>query len=132
MPSINPHLESIGGQAVRSIEPLMQIFDRVSQSLVSGDPDSLEAACADLRRELAAWQQVSPAALKAQPAVTQKLQQLGALLSQQRAALARRSALVNRTLQSLLPAEQAAAYGAGTGVTGRGSHRAGAYTSLKA
>lgn len=116
----------------RSLEGLAQLFDQVSQALISGDPQALEGACTALRNELAAWTDTPPDVLKSQPMVAQKLKQLGALLGQQRAVLARRSALVDRTLQSLLPAEQAAAYGIGQGSAIRGAHRAGAYTSLKA
>jgi len=102
----------------------------VSQALLTGEPDQLAVHSADLQQVV---QVLSNSLQQAQvragldSRARQRLRRLGQDLVQQREACLRRSAVVDRALQSLMPASQSATYGGGATPYGQQARRTGAF-----
>jgi len=98
----------------------------VSEALLAGDADGLEAASRSLHQAalaLSAMLQGQRGRPPADSAFKQRLGQVLATLGMQREALLRRSAMVERSLNSIVPATRASTYGGAYTGTTAGSAR---------
>jgi hypothetical protein len=102
-------------------------LESVGQALVAGDAPALQAATATLRDIAATFSQrmATPGALAAlskDPALRSRLLGIGRSMGQHRTQMARRAAVVSRSLESLMPStapSRRVTYGAGTAMRGR-------------
>ena len=98
----------------------------VSQALLAGDPDGLEAASRGLHQAALALSAMLQSQRGKPPADSDFKKRLGQVLlnlGMQREALLRRSAMVERSLNSIIPATRASTYGSTYAGTTAGSAR---------
>ncbi len=107
----------------------------VAAAIVSGEPQSLGIASASLRQATLtlsdAVQRLSPAQQR-DPRVSARVRKMAAALALQRESLIRRSVLVERALNTLVPATRDAGYAQGAGAYGRPGRQSGAFGRLSA
>lgn len=126
-------MSSVPPSVPAPIQQLEVLLDRLAEALTADHPDQLDRICRELRdfsvnlaRSGAArhWSQ--------SPEVRQRLALVAQRFAQSRELLAKRAAVVDMALQSLMPSDQASAYGKPTGAANGWSTRPGSHTSLKA
>lgn len=103
---------------------------RLSAALLAGAPDQTAVLSSDLHQVVQALNaslQTGAARASLDPRSRQRLRRLGQEMAQQREACLRRSAVVDRALQSLMPASQSATYGGGATPYGQQARRTGAF-----
>ena len=107
----------------------------VAAAVVSGEPQSLGIASASLRQATLtlsdAVQRLS-AAQQRDPRVSARVRKMAAALALQRESLIRRTVLVERALNTLVPATREVAYAQGSGAYGRAGRPTGAFGRLSA
>ncbi len=107
----------------------------VAVAIVSGEPQSLGIASASLRQATLtlsdAVQRLSPAQQR-DPRVSARVRKMAAALALQRESLIRRTVLVERALNTLVPATRDAGYAQGAGAYGRPGRQSGAFGRLSA
>ena len=107
----------------------------VAAAIVSGEPQSLGIASASLRQATLtlsdAVQRLSPAQQR-DPRVGARVQKMAAALALQRESLIRRTVVVERALNTLVPATRDAGYAQGAGAYGRPGRQSGAFGRLSA
>ena len=104
-------------------------FQDLSAALVSGEPVALESASAAMRQagiDLSALTQRLIPAERKNPQLTLRLKALADGLGERRASLLRRTALVERELNTILPANQGGTYTNSAGVYGSSAKSSGA------
>ncbi len=110
-------------------------FNTVSCALVSGEPVALESASAAMRQagiDLSALlQRLTPAERKNRQ-LTIRLRALADGLGERRASLLRRTALVERELNTILPATQGGTYANAAGAYGSPAKSSGAFKRFSA
>lgn len=125
---LSAHLEA----ALQHIE---KQFKDLSAALVSGEPVALESASAAMRQAgmdmSALVQRLTPAERKNQQ-LASRLKALAEGLGERRAILLRRSALVERELNTILPSTQSGTYAKATGAFGSPAKSAGAFKRFSA
>ena len=107
----------------------------VAAAILSGEPLSLGIASASLRQATLtlsdAVQRLSPVQRR-DPRVSARVRKMAAALALQRESLIRRSVLVERALNTLVPATRDAGYAQGAGAYGRPGRQSGAFGRLSA
>ncbi len=107
----------------------------VAAAIVSGEPQSLGIASASLRQATLtltdAVQRLSPAQQR-DPRVSARVRKMAAALALHRESLIRRTVLVERALNTLVPATRDAGYAQGAGAYGRPGRQSGAFGRLSA
>ena len=107
----------------------------VAAAVVSGEPQSLGIASASLRQATLtlsdAVQRLSPAQQR-DPRVSARVRKMAAALALHRESLIRRTVLVERALNNLVPATRDAAYAQGPGAYGRLGRQSGTFGRLSA
>ncbi len=106
----------------------------VSQALLDGDPAAVEAASRDLHRSslsLAGALQPRQGKLTQAPEVRERLATVVQNMAMHREALLRRSAMVERSLHSIVPATRKSTYG-GAAPYGHNPKQSGAFRLLSA
>ena len=102
-----------------ALQHIEKQFKDLSAALVSGEPVALESASAAMRQagiDLSSLiQRVAPAEQK-DPQITLRLKSLAAGLGERRASLLRRTALIERELNTILPVTQGGTYTNSVGV----------------
>ena len=104
-------------------------FQDLSAALVSGEPVALESASAAMRQagiDLSALTQRLIPAERKNPQLTLRLKALADGLGERRASLLRRTALVERELNTILPSNQGGTYTTSAGVYGSSAKSSGA------
>lgn len=107
----------------------------VSKAMLVGDPPAIEAASRDLRQASLALAEVlqNPRGKGASvPDFKQRLGQVLTNLAMQREALLRRSAVVERSLHSIVPATRASTYAGSARSYGHNAKQSGAFKLLAA
>ena len=120
-------------QALLAAENMQQA---VAKALLAGQPDLLQAAAIDLQRAAVALLDAVVAvngAIHLRSPLRQRVLAVARSLTLYREACLRRGAVVQRSLQSILPAATGAAtYGASSGPYGNQSRQSGAFKVLSA
>ena len=107
----------------------------VSKALLAGDPAGIEATSRDLQQAalaLSGLLQGPRGKRTIDPAFRQRLGQVLASLGMQREALLRRSAVVERSLHSIVPATRSSTYAGSTRSYGHNAKQSGAFKLLSA
>jgi acyl-CoA reductase-like NAD-dependent aldehyde dehydrogenase len=125
-------------QATHQVEAALQSAERsqraVEQALLAGHADLLEAAAADLQRSASALSDAVLAvngAIQLRAPLGQRVVAVARGMVMYREACLRRGALVQRTLQSILPDSGNSTYGS-TGPYARAARQSGAFKLLSA
>ena len=107
----------------------------VAAAVVSGEPQSLGIASASLRQATLtlsdAVQRLSPDQQR-DPRVSARVRKMAAALALLRESLIRRTVLVERALNTLVPATRDGGYAQGSGAYGRLGRQSGAFGRLSA
>lgn len=107
-------------------------LDALDADLIAGDASAFETHCGALQKSLLELQsKLASSAVKGK-LVSERLRVLGTRLAQQRDNMARRSALVDKQVQFMLPGLAGATYSRTAGAYGAGQRTAGKFTSIKA
>ena len=118
-----------------ALQHIEKQFKDLSAALVSGEPVALESASAAMRQagiDLSSLiQRVAPAEQK-DPQITLRLKSLAAGLGERRASLLRRTALIERELNTILPVIQGGTYTNSVGVYGSSAKSSGALKRFSA
>ena len=118
-----------------ALQHIEKQFKDLSAALVSGEPLALESASAAMRQAgidfSALVQRLMPAERK-NPQLTIRLKALADGLGERRASLLRRTALVERELNTILPATQVGTYTHSAGVYGSSAKSSGALKRFSA
>ena len=118
-----------------ALQHIEKQFKDLSAALVSGEPVALESASAAMRQagiDLSSLiQRVAPAEQK-DPQITLRLKSLAAGLGERRASLLRRTALIERELNTILPVTQGGTYTNSVGVYGSSAKSSGALKRFSA
>ncbi|RYY93825.1 MAG: hypothetical protein EOO24_26025 [Comamonadaceae bacterium] len=104
-------------------------LDEVDAGMLAADPTSLQIASIELRRASTAFASALAAALSAEafdPAFRTRIEAVAQRLANQRESAARRNAVVERTLSSLMRSREGATYSVAGGRTPFGA-AAGSY-----
>lgn len=107
----------------------------VSHALLHGQADAIESATRDLHQAtLALSDGLQPVQGKRTPdqPLRRRLGQVVQSIAMQREACARRSAVVERSLHSIVPATRASTYGGGSAPYSIGARQSGAFKVLAA
>lgn len=107
----------------------------VSKALLNAEPDVIESAARDLHRvslSLAGLLQSRHGTAAQAADFKQRLGQVLRDMALQREALLRRSAMVERSLHSIVPAARATTYAGGATPYGRNARQSGAFKLLAA
>lgn len=110
-------------------------FKDLSAALVSGEPVALESASAAMRQAGIDLSTLIPRLIPAErknPQLTLRLKALADGLGERRASLLRRTALVERGLNTILPATQDGTYTNSVGVYGSSAKSSGALKRFSA
>lgn len=108
------------------------ILDSLDADLLAGDAPAYEAHCHGLQKALLDLQtKLADAAVKGK-LISERLRVLGSRLSRQRDNMARRSVMVDKQVQFMLPGLAGATYSRTAGAYGPGQRGAGKFTSIKA
>ena len=108
--------------------------DALSQALLSGEPDAIESATRDLHQAslvLSGVLQGRQGKAAQHPDFKKRLGKVMQGMAMQREALLRRSAVVERSLHSIVPATRASTYG-GVAPYGHNARQSGAFKLLSA
>ena len=107
----------------------------VAAAILSGEPQSLGIASASLRQATLtlsdAVQRLSPVQRR-DPRVSARVRKMASALALLRESLIRRTVLVERALNTLVPATREAGYAQGAGAYGRPGRQSGAFGRLSA
>ncbi|MBL8335449.1 MAG: hypothetical protein JNM97_01635 [Rhodoferax sp.] len=108
---------------------------RLSAALLAGAPDQTAVLSSDLHQVVQALNaslQTGAARASLDPRSRQRLRRLGQEMAQQREACLRRSAVVERSLNSIIPATRTTTYGGGATPYGASARRSGAFKLIAA
>ena len=126
VPAALPALVEAGLGAVESI------LDALDADLIAGEAPAYEAHCAELQKALLDLQaKLASSAVKGK-LISERLRVLGTRLSHQRDNMARRSVMVDKQVQFMLPGLAGATYSRTAGAYGSGQRAMGKFTSIKA
>ena len=118
-----------------ALQHIEKQFKDLSVALVSGEPVALESASAAMRQagiDLSGLiQKVTPAEKK-NPQIMLRLKSLAVGLGERRASLLRRTALIERELNTILPVTQGGTYTNSVGVYGSSAKSSGALKRFSA
>jgi hypothetical protein len=117
---------------LRIAEKRAQVLSAV---LLGGQPDLVAAAAHDVQQSALALSESLQGAQKRgalEPVLKQRLRRLGQELAMQREACMRRSAVVDRALNSIIPSSRPNTYSARTGPYGQQARRSGAFNLISA
>ncbi|MEI6761010.1 MAG: hypothetical protein WCO22_11235 [Betaproteobacteria bacterium] len=107
----------------------------VADAIVAGEPQSLTIAATSLRLAalaLAQSFQNTAAAGRPDPGLKRRVRSMARRLAQQRESLIRRAALVDRSLNALVPATRGASYAPGASAYGTAGRQTGSFRVLSA
>lgn len=125
---IHPQVE----QALAAVE---SHFQAVSAALVSGEPDALLSASSSLKQAALDcsrfMQSLTPVDLK-NPALKARLKTIASGLAVRRESLIRRTVLVERALNAVVPATRNVTYAKATGPYGTAGKQTGSFKYLSA
>lgn len=118
-----------------ALQQIEKQFKDLSAALVSGEPVALESACAAMRQasiDLSALAQSLTPAERRNRQLKLRLKTLVEGLGERRASLLRRSALVERELNTILPGAGDGIYSNASGAYGAPAKASGAFTRFSA
>ncbi len=121
--------------ALASLVAAENCASAVSKALLAGDPVRIETTSRDLQQAaiaLTGLLQGPRSQRVSDPAVLQRLGRVLASLGMQREALLRRSAVVERSLHSIVPATRASTYAGSARSYGHNAKQSGAFKLLSA
>jgi hypothetical protein len=121
--------------ALASLVAAENCASAVSKALLAGDPAHIEATSRELQQAaiaLAGLFQGPRSQRVTDPAFRQRLGRVLASLGMQREALLRRSAVVERSLHSIVPATRASTYAGSARSYGHNAKQSGAFKLLSA
>jgi hypothetical protein len=107
-------------------------LDALDADLLTGDAPAYEAHCTELQNALLALQAKLASSAVSGVLVSERLRLLGSRLAQQRDNMARRSVMVDKQVQFMLPGLAGATYSRTASAYGAGQRAAGQFTSVKA
>jgi hypothetical protein len=119
-------------QALAEVESQLRT---VANAIVAGEPQSLTIAATSLRLAalaLAQTMQDAGAAGRPDPSLKRRVRIMARTLARQRESLIRRTALVDRSLNALVPATRGASYAPGASAYGTAGRPTGAFRMLSA
>lgn len=107
-------------------------LDALDADLIAGEAPAYEQHCVELQKALLDLQaKLASAAIKGK-LISERLRVLGTRLSRQRDNMARRSVMIDKQVQFMLPGLKGATYSRTAGAYGAGQRGAGQITSVKA
>lgn len=125
----------LSAQIEKQLSEIEQQCAALTEAVNSGEPVSLETASAQLR-QLAVDLSRSPEVFHLNPQATQvfkaRLQKVVGGIGVQRGSLARRTAVVERGLNAMVPATRESTYGQAAGPYGAAGKQSGAFKLLTA
>jgi hypothetical protein len=125
----------LSAELEKQLSMIEQQCEILTATVDSGDPVSLEAASTQLRQaavDLARSPEVSSLDAQATQAFRRRLQTIVNCVGFQRGGLARRAAVVERTLNAMVPATRESTYGQAAGPYGSTGRQSGAFKRLSA
>ncbi len=128
-PSLKQHFQDCLGTAEKRAQVLTEALLAGQADLVAVATQDLQQATMALSTSLQALQQRGRLE---DPDLKHRLRSLGRNLAQQREACLRRSAVVERSLNSIVPSTRASTYAGGAGPYGRQARRSGAFGQISA
>ena len=125
--------------AATDLQAMLALAERcaavVSQALLEGRPEVIESAARDFHDvslSLARRLESRKGKTAPDPNFSNRLSKVLQTLAMQREALLRRSAVVERSLHSMVPATRASTYAGGTAPYGHNARQSGAFKLLSA
>ena len=118
-------------QALAEVESQLRT---VADAIVAGEPQSLTIAATSLRLAALALAQTmqDAAAGRPDPSLKRRVRIMARTLARQRESLIRRTALVDRSLNALVPATRGASYAPGASAYGTAGRPTGVFRMLSA
>ena len=125
----------LSAQLEAALQHIEKQFKDLSAALVGGEPVALESASAAMRQAgidfSSLVQRLTPAERQDRQ-LTMRLKALADGLGERRASLLRRTALVERELNTILPATRGGTYGSAAGAYGSPAKSSGAFKRFSA